>query len=290
MRGIFTHPIRLPFISVNIKRGGGSNYNNVADGMQAVCAIAPLKETSHSVVLSADVVPDLECMPALNVMCVKVKSCDNDTEYQSCNSCVNDCMVTEVDAGNDDDDDESTVIVADNADQLLVNDMADSNEQLIKAQHENSTLASWTSAGVRTCREIQQDVQSHAVPRDTTAWSSVAPGHSAGRVGLTGGAKRDDWSLAIHAGLRTLTAWTTGGAVGDVDRSARRQRRPRQAGRELHDRLACSLEKGGRLGSAARSPRSRGVHAPLQPAFEGQALRRGRQGDRCRRRRGRQAV
>jgi len=174
--------------------------------MQAVCATAPLKETSHSVVLSADVVADLECMPALNVMCVKVQSCDNDTEYQSCNSCVNDCMVTEVDAGNDDDDDESTVSAADNADQLLVNDMADSNEQLIKAQHDNPTLASWTSAGVRTRREIQQDVQSHAVPRDTTAWSSVAPGHSVGFVGLTGGAKRDDWSLAIHAGLRTLTA------------------------------------------------------------------------------------
>ena len=79
-------------------------------------------------VLSSDVVADLECMPALNVMCVKVQSCDNNVEYQSCNTCVNDCMVTEVDAGNDDDDYESTVIVADNADQLLVNGVADSNE------------------------------------------------------------------------------------------------------------------------------------------------------------------
>ena len=82
-------------------------------------------------VLSADVVADLECMPALNVMCVKVQSCDNDVEYQSSNRCVNDCVVTKVDAGNDDDDDESTVSVADKTDQLLVNDMADSNEQLI---------------------------------------------------------------------------------------------------------------------------------------------------------------
>ena len=65
VRGIFSDPIRLPLISVNIKRGGGSNYDNVADGVQVVCAIAPLKETSHSVVLSADVVTDLECMPAL---------------------------------------------------------------------------------------------------------------------------------------------------------------------------------------------------------------------------------
>ena len=117
-------PIRLPLISVNIKRGGGSNYDNVADGVQVVCAIAPLKETSHSVVLSADVVADHECMPALSVMCVTLQSCDNKFEGQSCSSSyVNDCMVAEVDASNDDDDDdESTVSVVDNADQLLVDE------------------------------------------------------------------------------------------------------------------------------------------------------------------------
>ena len=86
VRGIFSDPIRLPLISVNIKRGGGSNCDNVAYGVQVVCAIAPLKETSHSVVLSADVVADLECMPALSIMCVKVQSCDDNAESQSCNS------------------------------------------------------------------------------------------------------------------------------------------------------------------------------------------------------------
>ena len=122
MRGIFSDPIRLPLISVNIKRGGGSNYDNVADGVQVVCAIAPLKETSHSVVLSADVVADLECMPALSIMCVKVQSCGDNVESQSCSSYVNDCMMAEVDASNDDDDDESTVSAVDNADQLLVDE------------------------------------------------------------------------------------------------------------------------------------------------------------------------
>jgi len=106
VRGIFSDTIRLPLISVNIKRGGGSNYDNVANGVQVVCAIAPLKETSHSVVLSADVVADLECMPALSVMCVTVQSCDNNFECQSSNSYVNDCMVAKVDASNDDDDDD----------------------------------------------------------------------------------------------------------------------------------------------------------------------------------------
>jgi len=101
VRGIFSDPIRLPLINLNIKWGGESNYDNVADSVQVVCAIAQLKETSHSVVLSADVVADLECMPALNVMCVKVQSCNNNVEHQSCNSCVNDCMVAEVDVNDE---------------------------------------------------------------------------------------------------------------------------------------------------------------------------------------------
>ena len=61
---------------------------------------------------------------------------------------MNDCMVAEVDASNDDDDDKSTDSVVDNADQLLVNDVADSSEQLIKAQLDDPTLASWQMAKV----------------------------------------------------------------------------------------------------------------------------------------------
>ena len=96
VRGIFSDPIRLPLISVNIKRGGRSNYDNVADRVQVVYAIAPLKETNHSVVLSADVVADLECMPALSVMCVTVQSCDNKFESQSCSSYVNDLSLIHI--------------------------------------------------------------------------------------------------------------------------------------------------------------------------------------------------
>ena len=107
--------------------------------------LPPLKETNHSVVLSADVVADLECMPALSVTCVKVQSYDDNVECQSCNSYVNDCTVAEVDASNDDDDDDkSTISVVDNADRLLVNDVADSSEQLIKAQLDDPTSVSYT--------------------------------------------------------------------------------------------------------------------------------------------------
>ena len=53
-----------------------------------------------------------------------------------------------MDASSDgDDDDESTVSVVDNADRLLVNDVADSSELLIKAQLDDPTLAScWEMA------------------------------------------------------------------------------------------------------------------------------------------------
>lgn len=52
----------MPLVSVIVKRGGGCNLVNVSDGVQIVCAIAPLKEMSHSMVLSSDVIADLECM------------------------------------------------------------------------------------------------------------------------------------------------------------------------------------------------------------------------------------
>ena len=61
---------------------------------------------------------------------------------------MNDCMVAEVDASNDDDDDDkSTISVVDNADRLLVNDVADSSGQLIKAQLDDPTCC-WEMAKV----------------------------------------------------------------------------------------------------------------------------------------------
>jgi len=59
-------------------------------------------------------------------------------------------MVAEVDANDDDDDDDASIVsVVHNADQLLVNDVADISEQLIKAQHDDPTLTScWQMANV----------------------------------------------------------------------------------------------------------------------------------------------
>jgi len=135
VRGIFSDPLRVPLVNVTVMRDGTCDHGNVADGIQVVCAIAPLKEMSHSMVLSSDVVTDLECIPVLNVMCVKEQNCDNEVECLT-----SDCMTTEVNAGYADDD-VSAVSVTDNIDQVLVNDVADSNEQLVKAQRNDPTLA-----------------------------------------------------------------------------------------------------------------------------------------------------
>jgi len=64
---------------------------------------------------------------------------------------------------------------------------------------QSSVRDAWASAGVRTRQAVQQDVQGRAVSLGAAAWSSVESSHSVG---------------------------------------ARRQRRPEQAGRGLHDRPA----------------------------------------------------
>ena len=43
----------------------------MADGLPVMCAIAPLKEVTHDIVLPIDVVTDLPHFPVLNVMSVR---------------------------------------------------------------------------------------------------------------------------------------------------------------------------------------------------------------------------
>lgn len=72
VRGIFGDSMRVPLVSVNVKGGDGCNYDNAVSGMQVVCAVAPLKEMSHSMVLSSDVAADLEGMPATGAVSERV--------------------------------------------------------------------------------------------------------------------------------------------------------------------------------------------------------------------------
>jgi len=74
-------------------------------------------------------------------------------------------MVAEVDANDDDDDDdESVVSVLDIADQLLVNDVANGNDQLIKAQRNDPTLAfCWDIAKVNKGNYVADQVPRHII-------------------------------------------------------------------------------------------------------------------------------
>ena len=56
VRGVFGDPMRVPLVSVNIKQCGNRDGENEADGLQLVCAVAPLRDVSYDVVLPMDVV------------------------------------------------------------------------------------------------------------------------------------------------------------------------------------------------------------------------------------------
>ena len=71
VRGVFGDPVCMPLVSVNIKQCGNRDGENVADGLQLVCAVAPLRDVSHDVILPMDVVVDLKHLPVVDAMCVK---------------------------------------------------------------------------------------------------------------------------------------------------------------------------------------------------------------------------
>ena len=147
VRGVFSDPICVPLVSVNVKQCGVEQCENVADGIQLVCAVAPLRDVSHDVVLPLEVVADLERLPVVDVMCINVSD-NRDSAYN-----LNDdgYMMAEVDASIDDDDSsndnaDDAVI---NADQLMSNDSECGSDELMKAQLDDDSLQScWEMAKI----------------------------------------------------------------------------------------------------------------------------------------------
>ena len=139
--GVIGESLRVPLVSVNIKQGGGCNSVNVAEGIQVVCAVAPLNAVDHDVVLPLDVVTDLESMPVVHVMCVTAGSVDINSVagMNDCDACSseavgvnNECLTT---------NDDVKPIVVHNTDQLMMNDDDHGNEELITAQRGDPSLA-----------------------------------------------------------------------------------------------------------------------------------------------------
>jgi len=112
----------------------------VAEGIQVVCAVAPLNAVDHDVVLPLDVVTDLESMPVVHVMCVTAGSVDINSVagMNDCDACSseavgvnNECLTT---------NDDVKPIVVHNTDQLMMNDDDHGNEELITAQRGDPSL------------------------------------------------------------------------------------------------------------------------------------------------------
>ena len=74
VRGIFSDPMHVPLINVTLKSCGEANCDNVGEGIQVVCAVAPLKDVTHDAVLPIDTVIELERLHVLNVMSLEVMS------------------------------------------------------------------------------------------------------------------------------------------------------------------------------------------------------------------------
>ena len=62
VKGIFSDPIQVPLVNVNV-----TQYGNENDVTQLTCAVVPLSDVSHDVVLPLDVVACLEHSPVMNV-------------------------------------------------------------------------------------------------------------------------------------------------------------------------------------------------------------------------------
>ena len=62
MKGIFSDPIQVPLVNVNV-----TQYVSENDVTQLTCAVVPLSDVSYDVVLPLDVVAGLEHSPVMNV-------------------------------------------------------------------------------------------------------------------------------------------------------------------------------------------------------------------------------
>jgi len=86
VRGVFGDPVCMSLVNVNINQCGNRDGENVADGLQLVCAVAPFRDVSYDVVLPMDVVVDLEHLPVVDAYMVD----DGDNNGSKCDSVIND--------------------------------------------------------------------------------------------------------------------------------------------------------------------------------------------------------
>ena len=121
--GVIGELLCVPLVSVNIKLMGGCDSVNVAEGIQVVCAVAPLNAVDHDVVLPPDVLAHFKLTPVVHVMCMTADNvgADSEAEISECGACSEKAMFV----------DDKRVMVGDDVSELSYND-GNSYEQ-----HEN---------------------------------------------------------------------------------------------------------------------------------------------------------
>lgn len=170
IQGIIGDALRAPLVNVNIKSHEGLNFVNVCQGMQLTCAVAPMTNVDHHVILPRDVVNDIQNMPNINVLActvtndkvsqVKVSEyMETDDESMNSLSANNDIVIAnaevDIDVGDNDENGKPKVNAEDgeepspfhNVDHLLISDEVGHSNEIMSEQHNDSTLLScWDMA------------------------------------------------------------------------------------------------------------------------------------------------
>jgi len=145
VRGIYSDPMRVPLINVTLKRCDDMHCDNVAEEVQVVCVVAPLRDMTCDAVFPVDVIAELERLPVMNVMHVKDNnSAKVDNEFNGIAY-----VMSEVKADGDHNDDDADDCDSDvmNTDQIMMCEIECGSDELLDAQIDDVSLnACWEMA------------------------------------------------------------------------------------------------------------------------------------------------
>ena len=83
VRGMFSKPICVPLADVIMKRVGGRDHDDVAEGLPVMCAVVSLKDVKYDVVLPPDIVANFNLMPVTDVTSERVNDNHVNVDYQT---------------------------------------------------------------------------------------------------------------------------------------------------------------------------------------------------------------
>jgi len=153
LQGIVGRPVRSPLAKVTVKQREGDRSCNLADGISVMCGVAPLVGTGHDVVLSADVVSDIQQLPVAtvsNILMVNdvtgnVCDCKYECDMKGIHLNVGDDGIGDIANNVDADDGYNSV---QNIDNLLQNNQSIINDLISEQINDESFSYYWEMAKV----------------------------------------------------------------------------------------------------------------------------------------------